>query len=162
MSVGIAVLGTGRIVETAYVPAINEVEDAELVAVLSRDQARGDSFAQQHGIANAYADLDTLLRDPQVDAVIVATPDALHEPQVIASAQAGKHVLCEKPMATTSQGCQRMAEAVRASGVTFAMGYDNRFNAGLQRIKQMIDAGEIGPVRYVHAYVTTAVSDPTN
>jgi len=92
----------------------------------------------------------------------VATPDLTHEAQVIAAARAGKHILCEKPMSTNAESCRPMAEAVRASGVTFAMGYDNRFNAGLQHMKKLIEAGEIGPVRYAHGYLTTAVSDPKN
>ena len=72
--------------------------------------------------------------------MIVATPDATHEPQVIAAAQAGKHILCEKPMTTTVAGCQRMAEVIRASGITFAMGYTWRFNAGAQTIKALLEA----------------------
>lgn len=162
MTIGIAVLGTGRIVETGYIAALKETEGAALVATLSRDQSRAESFAKANGIPNAYSDLDALLANPQVDAVIIATPDATHEPQAIAAARAGKHILCEKPMSTDFASCKRMAEAVRESGVTFAMGYDNRFNGGLQKIKELIDDGAIGPVRYAHAYVTTAVSDPTN
>ena len=122
MTIGLAVLGTGRIVETGYLPAIAAVDNAELVAILSRDQARGEAFAKEHGIASAYSDLDRLLADPAVDGVIVATPDGPHEAQAIAAARAGKPILCEKPMAMTLAACERMAEAVRAAGVVFAMG----------------------------------------
>jgi predicted dehydrogenase len=115
MTLGIALLGTGGIAQRTFVPAVYEVDAARLVAVLSRDQACGAAFAQQHGIPEVYDNLDALLQSPQVDAVIVATPDAMHEPQVIAAVQAGKHVLCEKPMTTTYAGCQRMATAIRAS-----------------------------------------------
>jgi 1,5-anhydro-D-fructose reductase (1,5-anhydro-D-mannitol-forming) len=160
MSVGLALLGTGRIAERAFIPAIHAVAEARLVAVLSRDKARGAAFAQQHQIPEAYDSLDTLLQDSRVDAVIVATPDATHESQVIAVARAGKHVLCEKPMTTTVAGCERMAAAVRASGIIFAMGYNNRFNTGLQRIKALLDAGEIGPVRYARAFLTAQVQNP--
>ena len=161
MSLGIALLGTGRIAETAFVPAVEAVDDAHLVAVLSRDQARGDAFAQQHGIPQAYDCLDTLLQNSRVEAVIVATPDVMHESQVIAAAQAGKHILCEKPMTATVVGCNRMAEAVRSSGVTFAMGYNNRFNTGLLRIKAMLEDGAIGSVRHARALMTTQVQDPS-
>ncbi len=160
MKLGIALLGTGRIAASAFIPAMQAVDDACLVAVLSRDQTRGDAFARQHDIPAAYDNLEALLQNPQVEAVIVATPDAMHEAQVVAAVQAGKHVLCEKPMATTVAGCARMAEAVRASGMTFAMGYNNRFNTGLQRIKAMLDAGEIGPVRYARSLLTSQVQDP--
>lgn len=160
MTLGIALLGTGRIAATAFIPAMQAVDGARLVAVLSRDPARGNAFAKQHDIAASYDNLDTLLQDPQVDAVIVATPDGMHESQVIAAAEAGKHVLCEKPLATTAADCARMAEAVRASGVTFAMGYNNRFNTGLQRIKAMLDASDIGAVRYARSMLTSHMQNP--
>ena len=98
MTVGIALLGTGRIVQREWLPALRAVEGTRLAAVLSRDQNRGAAFALEHGIPEAYDRLDTLLRNPQVDAVIVATPDATHEPQVIAAARADKHVLCVYPL----------------------------------------------------------------
>ena len=161
MTLGMALLGTGRIAATAFVPAVQAVDGAHLVAVLSRDQARGDAFAQQHGIPQAYDCLSTLLQNSQVEAVIVATPDVMHEPQVIAAAQAGKHVLCEKPMTATVAGCHRMAESVRSSGITFAMGYNNRFNTGLQRMKAMLEDGAIGSVRYARALMTTQAQDPS-
>ena len=162
MALGVAILGTGRIVESGYVPAFKEVADAKLVAVLSREQARADTFAKQYGIPRGYSDLAALLADPAVDAVIVASPDTTHESQVIAAARAGKHILCEKPMSSTFKSCKPMAEAVRAAGVTFAMGFDNRFNQGLVRIKEMIEAGDVGTVRYAQTILTTAVSDPKN
>jgi predicted dehydrogenase len=160
MTLGMALLGTGNIAERAFVPAVQAVEGARLTAVLSRDKARGDAFAQQHDIPEVYDDLDTLLQSPKVEAVIVATPDAMHEPQVIAAAKAGKHVLCEKPMTTTSAGCERMAAAIRDSGVIFAMGYNNRFNNGLRRIKALMDEGQIGQVRYARTLLTSQAQDP--
>ena len=160
MTLGVALLGTGNIAQRAFVPAVQAVDGARLVAVLSRDKARGAVFAHQYGIPEVYDNLDALLRSPRVDAVIVANPDAMHESQVIAAVQAGKHVLCEKPMTTTYAGCQRMAEAIRASGITFAMGYNNRFNSGLQRIKAMLDEGQIGQVRYARGFLTAQAQDP--
>ncbi len=160
MTLGIALLGTGHIAQRAFVPAVHAVDGARLVAVLSRDKARGAAFAQQYGIPEVYDNLDALLRSPQVDAVIVATPDATHEPQVIAAAYAGKHVLCEKPMMTTYAGCERMVAAIQASGITFAMGYTFRFNNGLQHIKAMLGEGQIGQVRYARAFLSAQAQDP--
>ena len=155
MTLGIGILGTGSIATRAFAPAVNAVQGAVLTAVLSRERSRGTAFAQRFGIPEVYDNLDALLQSPNVQAVVVATPDASHEPQVIAAAQAGVHVLCEKPMTTTYAGGQRMAEAVRASGITFAMGYSLRFNAGLQRVEELLRAGRIGPVRYARALWTT-------
>src|SRR5262245_45970817 len=117
MPLGIALLGTGSIADHAFAPAVQATDGAQLVAVLSRDQRRGAAFAQRHAIPAVYDDLATLLRSPQVDAVIVATPDATHEPQVIAAARAGNHVLCDKPLTNNVAGCQPMAAVTRASGV---------------------------------------------
>jgi predicted dehydrogenase len=160
MTVGIAILGAGRIAETGFIPAAKEVDGAEVVAVLSRDQARGEAFAARNGVARAYSDLDRLLGDPDVDAVIVASPDVMHEPQVIAAARAGKHVLCEKPMAVSHAACERMAAAVSAGGGRFMMGYSNRFNSGTRKIKELMDAGAIGRVLYARAFLTTHTRDP--
>ena len=160
MTLGIAVLGTGRIAGNAFVPAVAKVDGAEMVAVLSRDQARGEEFAAKNGIASAYSDLDQLLADKSVDAVVIASPDAMHESQVIAAAKAGKHVLCEKPMAMTLAGCESMAEAVRKAGISFMMGYTNRFNSGIGKMKELMEAGEIGDVRYARVFLTTFANDP--
>ena len=162
MTLGIALLGTGGIAQRSFAPAVQAVDDARLTAVLSRDRSRGSEFAQQYDIPEVYDDLETLLKSPQVDAVIIATPDATHEPQVIAAAQAGKHILCEKPMTTTVAGCQRMADVVRASGVTFAMGYTLRFNNGLQHINAMLREGQIGQVRYARAFLSARNNDPAD
>src|SRR5436309_7027095 len=110
-------------------------------------------------MAVVYDDLGTLLRSPQVEAAIVATPDPTHESQVIAAGQAEKHGLCEKPM-TTYAGCQRIATAIRASGVTFAMVYNNRCNTGLQHIKALLAAQAIGPVRSARALLASQAQDP--
>ena len=85
MTLGIALLGTGGIAEHAFVPAVQAVDEARLVTVLSRDKVCASAFAEQPGIPEVYDNLAALLRSPQVDAVIVATPDAMHEPQVIAT-----------------------------------------------------------------------------
>lgn len=159
MTLGVAILGTGSIATRAFAPAVNAASGANLTAVLSRDRSRGDAFAQQFNVPEVYDNLDALLKSPRVQAIIVATPDASHEPQVIAAARAGVHVLCEKPMTTTYAGCQRMAEAVRESGITFAMGYSMRFKTGLQHVEQLLREGRIGQVHYARALWTTRSPD---
>ena len=100
----IAMIATGGIADKALAPAVTSASGAELWSVLSRDVGRARDFAKRHGAASpqpAYDDLDALLADPELDAVLIASPDGLHAEQCIAAASAGKHVLCEKPMATT-------------------------------------------------------------
>src|SRR5258708_36034931 len=95
------VVGLGRIADTEIAPAIAASPRGILQGVVSRDQGRADSFAERHHAVRALTDLGELLRDPDVDAVYIATPNALHADQVMAAAQAGKHVLCGQPLALT-------------------------------------------------------------
>jgi predicted dehydrogenase len=149
--VGIALLGTGGIVRRSFIGAVRKSGDARLVAVLSRSFEQATKVAAEFGIPEAYQDLGKLLASPNVHAVIVATPDALHESQVLEAAAAGVHILCEKPMTTTSAGCHRMKEAVERAGVTFAMGYSLRFLNSLGRIREILRAKSLGPVRFARA-----------
>ena len=93
MSINISILGTGRIAEFGYIPAIKQIDDVKIVSVLSRDADRGREFANNHSIPNSYTDINELLNDEELDAVIICTPDAKHEEQVIKSCKAGKHIL---------------------------------------------------------------------
>jgi predicted dehydrogenase len=154
-TVGIAILGTGGIVRRSFVPAVKATPGARLVGVLSRDRARARAFADEVGIPEVYDDLGVLLKNPAVHAVIVATPDAQHEPQVIAAADAGVHVLCEKPMTATPDGCGRMAEAVSRAGVTFAMGYSLRFLNTIRTIREVAQGDALGRVWYARALWTS-------
>jgi len=160
MSIGIAIIGTGRIAEIGFIPAISKINDAKIVSVLSRDLLKGKKFAKKHNIAVVYTDIDLLLKDPLVDAVIICTPDAMHESQVIKTCRAGKHVLCEKPMSTSVNSCLRMIDEIEEAKIIFAMGFNNRFNAGLKYIKNIIENNEIGQIRYARAFVTTPQNDP--
>jgi len=160
MTINIALLGTGRIAEIGYVPAIQQISDTNIISVLSRDKAKGEAFAKKHQIKNSYADLDELLRDESLDAVIICTPDAMHEEQVIKSCRANKHVLCEKPMSTDYQSCLRMIEEIKKSKIIFGMAYNNRFNAGLRYIKEQIEKDQIGNIYYARAMLSTQQNDP--
>jgi myo-inositol 2-dehydrogenase/D-chiro-inositol 1-dehydrogenase/scyllo-inositol 2-dehydrogenase (NAD+) len=97
-------------------------------------------------LGQAYADYEQALADPQVEAVVVATPTTFHREIVVAAAQAGKHVLCEKPMATNAQECDAMIAAAEAARVKLQIGFMRRFDAGFVAAKQRVDAGEIGKV----------------
>src|SRR6185369_5651028 len=101
--------------------------------------------------ARSYADWHDLIVDPDVHAVYVATPVHLHAEQTVAAAEAGKHVLCEKPMAMDTAECDRMIAACRASGVTLGIAYYRRFYPIVARLKQVLETGEIG--RPVYAQI---------
>lgn len=161
MTLNIALLGTGRIAEYGYIPAINKIDDVSIISVLSRSDAKGSEFAIKHSIPKAYVEIDDLLEDKLLDAVIVCTPDNLHEEQVIKSCRARKHILCEKPMATSVKSCENMIFEIEKARIIFGMAHNNRFNAGLRYIKDALDSNLIGQVYYARAMLTTLQNDPS-
>ena len=129
---------------------MQRASDTNLVAVYSRDQSRADSFAENHGVNTAYSDLNAMLADSRVDAVFVASPNHLHAPQVIRAAAAGKHVLCEKPMANTPSDAAAMVAACRDHGVTLGLGFELRFHPAHLWARRILDDGTIGRIRLAH------------
>src|SRR5206468_7730595 len=105
---------------------------------------RAAEFAQRHGARRWYADWREALGDRDVDAVYLATPVRLHAEQAVAAAEAGKHVLCEKPMALDVAACERMIAAARAHGVKLGVAYYRHHYPAVARLRQMIASGEIG------------------
>ena len=116
--VRLGIIGTGSISRDALTPAIGEVQSATLWSVLSRDKANATRFADEHGAVSstpAYDEIDNFLSDPDLDAVVIATPDKLHAEQTIAAANAGKHVLVEKPMATNMKDLKDLIKLAKKS-----------------------------------------------
>ena len=111
------VLSTANIGRAAVNPAIQASTNGELVAVASRDLGRAREFASKWGIPCAYDGYETLLEDPAVDAVYIPLPNSLHREWTIRAAEKGKHILCEKPLATTAAECREMQAAAEANGV---------------------------------------------
>ena len=106
VKLNIGILGTGGIANDQHAPTLSSLENAQFWSVLSRDIERAEAFAERHravAARPAFTDLDEMLADPDLDAIIIATPDRLHADQTIAAARAGKHVITEKPMATSSK-----------------------------------------------------------
>ena len=161
----IAMLGTGRIADGQLAPALAEVDGARLWSVLSRDAERGRAFAARHGAvaANAvHTDLDSLLADDDLDAVLIATPDKLHVSQCVAAARAGKHVLTEKPMATEMADAEAMVEACDKAGVTLAVAYHLRWHAGHRQLAAAVHAGRLGVLRHMRVQWTSLAPSDEN
>jgi 1,5-anhydro-D-fructose reductase (1,5-anhydro-D-mannitol-forming) len=146
MALGWAVISTGLHVDNKIAPAINATPDAELVAIYSRDQGRAEACAQKHGAKAAYSDLAALWRDSRVDAVFIASPNALHAQHALQAAQAGKHVFSEKPMTTTLDDAVAMVRTCRARGVKLGVGYHLRQHPGLRETRRLILDGVLGTV----------------
>ena len=111
------VLSTSQIARNQHVPAAREAANAEIVAISSRERARAEEWASRLEIPRAYGSYDELLADPGIDAVIVPLPNSLHCEWTVEAAEAGKHVLCEKPLAVTVEEARRMIGAAQANGV---------------------------------------------
>ncbi|MBI2911589.1 MAG: Gfo/Idh/MocA family oxidoreductase [Chloroflexi bacterium] len=147
MSIGWGIVGIGRHAERFMADAIQRSPDGELVAAWSRDRARAEAFAGRFGARRAYDDMGLLLADPQVQAVLVLTPNALHVSHTVAAARAGKHVLCEKPMALSVTEGQEMLAACRAAGVRLGIGFHLRHHPAIREARRRIAEGTLGELR---------------
>ncbi len=145
------ILGTGRIAKNSYVPAIKASRNGELAAVASRDAAKAAAFATENGIPRSHGSYEALLADPGVDAVYVALPNGLHCEWSIKAAEAGKAVLCEKPLACDASEARRMAEAFRARNLPLAEAIMYKRHALNRTAIQILRDGRIGPLRMARA-----------
>ena len=146
MTLGWAIISTGLHVDNKIAPAITATPEAELVAIYSRDQGRAEACAQKHGAKAAYSDMRALLQDSRVQAVFIASPNALHAQHAVQAAQAGKHVLAEKPMTTTLEDAIAMVRTCREQRVKLGVGYHLRQHPGHRETRRLIAAGTLGTV----------------
>lgn len=147
-------LGAARIGDRAVIPALLASETAELLGVASRDLAKSRQKAEQYGLPKAYGSYEEMLADPDIDAVYIPLPNHLHKPWTIAAARAGKHVLCEKPMALNAAEAQEMTDACREAGVHLAEAFMYRHHPRIKRAKEIAASGEIGQIRAIHGVFT--------
>lgn len=143
-NIGWGIIGAGDIVRKRIVPAIQGSENSELVAISRGKADLAAEFAAEFGIPRWFGDYREMLSDPDVDAVYIASPVFLHAEHTIISAEAGKHVLCEKPMAMNVAECDEMIAACSANGVKLGIAYYRRFYPVIERIRRAISDGEIG------------------
>ncbi len=143
---GWGLIGTGRIANDRILPGINAFAGNKLMAVVSRDQARADAFAKKFGAQHAYTNYADMLRNSAVTVVAIETPSAQHAEQAVAAARAGKHVFCDKPMATNVDDAERVVKECEQAGVKLGVNFHNRFIPCFIETKRIIDSGEIGEV----------------
>lgn len=137
-------IGAGDIVRKRIVPALRENDNCDLIAVSRGRGERAEAFAAEFGIGKWYGDWRAMLADDEIQAVYVASPVYLHAGHTVAAAEAGKHVLCEKPMAMNVVECDAMIAACRANNVKLGIAYYRRFYPVIERIRQIIASSEIG------------------
>ncbi|MBI3917044.1 MAG: Gfo/Idh/MocA family oxidoreductase [Betaproteobacteria bacterium] len=146
---GWGLVGTGRIADDRILPGINACAGNKLVAVVSRDQGRADTFARKFGAQHAYTSFDEMLRNPEVTVVAIHTPNAQHADQAVAAARAGKHVFCDKPMATSVADAERIVRECERAGVKLGINFHNRFMPCFVETRRIIASGEIGDVQHI-------------
>lgn len=144
----IGLIGAGNIAQNAHIPSYLKQMDAELTAVCDLKFDRAKEVAQKYNMKHAVKDYQELAALSDVDAVSICTWNNAHAGAVIAAAKAGKHILCEKPMAMTTEEAYAMKAAVKESGVTFMMGFVNRFRSDSQVVKALQESGKLGEVYY--------------
>jgi 1,5-anhydro-D-fructose reductase (1,5-anhydro-D-mannitol-forming) len=140
-------VGLGKFAAEAVMPAVARSSLASVVACATRDPAKAWEFAGRFSIPRVYDSAAALVRDDGIDAVYVATPNAHHVPVVLAAAAAGRHVLCEKPLALDLESGQAAVRACRDAGVILRLGLHLRFEQSLRRIADLLREGTIGEVR---------------
>ncbi len=145
------ILGTGWMLGK-YAEAIPLIDDAVLVAVASRDAARAQAAASQRHIPRAHPSYESLIDDPQIDIVINALHNGLHCEWTVRALQAGKHVLCEKPLACSSAEVEEMFAAAHANQRWLLEGFMFRFHPQMAEAKRRVVAGEIGRVLYIRSH----------
>src|SRR5215813_2420189 len=137
----------------ALVAPARRVPEASVVAIAARDPERARRFATRHGIPRVHPSYDALLADPDVDAVYVPLPNALHCRWTIRALEAGKHVLCEKPFAATAAEAEAMAAAAARAGRVLVEAFHYRYHPLFARLQAILAAGDLGEVRHVEAHL---------
>jgi predicted dehydrogenase len=144
------VLGNAKIAREKVIPAMQRCENAVVVAMASRDPQKAAGVCEALGVARVHASYDALLADPEVDAIYNPLPNDLHVPWSIRAAEAGKHVLCEKPIALTAVEAQSLIEARDRCGVKVGEAFMAKTHPQWLRAKAIVDSGQIGNLRLMH------------
>jgi 1,5-anhydro-D-fructose reductase (1,5-anhydro-D-mannitol-forming) len=143
-TIGWGLIGASNIARTAMIPAINSQPESRVVAVMSSEARRARAFAVENAVPCAYDSLEAILSDPAVDVVYISTTNELHHPQTLAAARAGKHVLCEKPVALALEEALEMATTCRRAGVVLGTNHHLRNAATHRTLRRLVAAGDIG------------------
>ena len=156
------VLSTAKIAREKVMPAIQQVEDAVIHGIASRDVDRAKEVAEDFGIPNVYGRYEDLLEDPDIDAVYIPLPNHLHKEWTIKAAQAGKHVLCEKPLSITGGECQAMIDVCQKQGVLLMEGFMYSLHPQMDSVLEILEKCSIGYVKLVRGRFSFAIGTSAN
>ena len=156
------VLGSAQIARRCVIPALHRSHNGELRGMACRSEERAQSLAQEHEIPLACGSYEELLGDPRIEAVYIPLPNHLHSEWTLRAIRAGKHVLCEKPLALNANEAQVMVQAARDKGISLMEAFMYRFHPRSRRIKALVDQGAIGDPRLIRAAFCFRHPDPTD
>jgi xylose dehydrogenase (NAD/NADP) len=154
------IISTANIGQAAVIPAIQSSRNGEVVALASRDARKATEFASKMSIPRICPDYEALLALDDIDVVYIPLPNSLHQEWAIKSAEAGKHILCEKPLALSSTECAEMNEASKRNGVKLMEAFMYRFHPRTQKVLDLVRSRAIGQLKLIHSSFTFRVSDP--
>jgi predicted dehydrogenase len=147
----IGLIGVGAAAQVSHIPTLKKTEDVELVALCDRDPEKTARVAQKFQIPRAYSRFEELLADDEIDAVDICTPNFLHAPMATAALEAGKHVLCERPLARSGKEAQAMADAARRAGRTLMCSVQHRFRDDAMLLRKFVAKGDLGEIFFAKA-----------
>jgi predicted dehydrogenase len=158
----IGIIGCGGIANGKHMPALSKLKDVEMVAFCDIVEERAQKAAKEYGVegARVFTDYHELLK-LDLDVVHVLTPNKSHSPITVDALEAGKHVMCEKPMAINTAEARKMVEAARRTGKKLTIGYQNRFRPDSMYLKKCIEAGDLGDIYYARALAIRRRAVPT-
>jgi predicted dehydrogenase len=142
--VRVGVIGAGAVAQVAHLVALAKLNTAKVTAICDTDYARARALASRVGVRDVYEDTEEMLRHAQPDAVVVSTPNHLHEVHVISALSAGAHVLCERPLALTKEGIERIVTTRDRTGLVVLPGMNLRFRSDVQAALSFLEGGELG------------------
>ncbi len=160
--VKVGIIGCGGIANGKHMPSLSKLSDVEMVAFCDLVPERAEKAKEQYGAPDAkvYTDYQDLLKDPEIEVVHVCTPNRSHAPISIDSLHAGKHVMCEKPMAKTAADARKMVEAAKETGKKLTIGYQHRHKPESIYLKSVIERGDLGDIYFAKAFAVRRRGTP--
>ncbi|RDV09026.1 gfo/Idh/MocA family oxidoreductase [Arthrobacter sp. RT-1] len=143
------VLGTARVVRKT-IPALQAAKNGEVVGIASRTEEKAREYADRHGIPQAFSSYGALLASPDIDAVYIPLPNALHLEWILKSLDAGKHVLCEKPLVTSAAECDQVRRKAEATGLKVLEGFMYRFHPRFEKLQELLAGNAVGKLTFIH------------
>jgi predicted dehydrogenase len=158
----IGVLGAAAIVPMALTNPARSVPEAQVLAIAARDPKRAQAFAHKHNIPRVHQTYSDLLADPEIDAIYNPLPNSLHAAWTIRALKAGKHVLCEKPIASNAQEAEEMARIAQETGLVLSEAFAYRYHPLTAQVKKIIARGAIGNIKHIDAQFCFLLPSPKN